>query len=52
LSHRLDGRDIQRIIRRVTGHDGRGQRQTQRVEDGRRDFELGPVGVILAVTEL
>ena len=50
--HRLDGRDVQRIIRRVARHNGRGQRQTQRVEDARRDLELGPVGIVLAVTEL
>ena len=52
LLHRLDGRDIQRIVRRVAGHDGRGQRQAQRIEDGRRDLELGSVGVVLAVAEL
>ena len=41
-----------RIVGRVAGHDGGGQRQAQRVEDGGRDLELGPVGVVLAVAEL
>jgi hypothetical protein len=50
--HRLDGRYVQGIVRRVAGNDGRGQRQAQRVEDGRRDFDLGSVGVVLAVAEL
>ena len=52
LLHRLDGRDIQGIVGRVAGHDGGGQRHAQRVEDGGRDLELGPVGVVLAVAEL
>jgi len=42
--HGLNGRDIQRIVCRVAGHDGRGQRQAQRIEDGRRDLELGSSG--------
>ena len=50
--HRPDGRYVQRVVGRVPGHDGRGQRRAQRVEDGGRDFELGPVGVVLAVAEL
>jgi len=50
--HRLDGRDIQGIVRRVAGHDGGSQWQAQRVEDGSRDLELGSVGVVLTVAEL
>jgi hypothetical protein len=52
LLHRLDGRDVQRIVAGVARHDGGGQGQAQRVEDGRRDLELRPVGIVLAVAEL
>src|SRR3954470_5737936 len=52
LLHRLDDRDIQLIIGRVAGHDGGDHGHAQRVEDGRRDLQLGSIGVILAVAEL
>src|SRR5262249_59098801 len=52
LVDRLDGRDVQRVVGRVARHDGGRQRQAERVEDGGRDLELRPVGVVLAVAEL
>ena len=52
LLHRLDGRDVQRVVGRMTGHNGRDQRHAQRVQHARGDFQLGPVGVVLAVAEL
>jgi hypothetical protein len=51
-SHGEDGRDVERVIGRVPGHDGGGQRHAEGVESGGGDLELGPVGVALAAAEL
>jgi hypothetical protein len=43
---------LPKVVARISGRDGRGQRHAQRAEHAGGDFQLGPVGVALAVAEL
>jgi hypothetical protein len=48
----LDLGDIQPVVGDVAGDDHGGDGQAQGIEDSGGDLELGPGGVVLAVTEL